>query len=84
MRVIEQTVGQFDVPVVLGNNSRAAGPALPLATRRVEVVQADLGVNAAALGAVALLLRPRRACRSSARPWRGVPHNQQISHSHTY
>ncbi|GAA3475826.1 ROK family transcriptional regulator [Streptomyces yanii] len=31
--------------------------ALPLARRRVEVVQADLGVNAAALGAVALLLR---------------------------
>ncbi|WLQ45060.1 hypothetical protein P8A22_37380 [Streptomyces laculatispora] len=34
MRVIEQTVGQFYVPVVLGNNSRAAGPALPLAARR--------------------------------------------------
>ncbi|MEU0834113.1 ROK family transcriptional regulator [Streptomyces sp. NPDC005969] len=31
--------------------------ALPLAARRVEVVQADLGVNAAALGAVAWLLR---------------------------
>ncbi|MFH8473968.1 ROK family transcriptional regulator [Streptomyces sp. NPDC018000] len=31
--------------------------ALPHAARRVDVVQADLGVNAAALGAVALLLR---------------------------
>jgi predicted NBD/HSP70 family sugar kinase len=37
--------------------------ALPRAAGRVDVVQADLGVNAAALGAVALLLQeePARA-----------------------
>ncbi|MEU0834115.1 ROK family transcriptional regulator [Streptomyces sp. NPDC005969] len=35
--------------------------ALPRAARRVDVVQADLGANAAALGAVALLLREEPA-----------------------
>ncbi|MER6102665.1 ROK family transcriptional regulator [Streptomyces sp. NPDC001832] len=70
-RVLTGTVTQLDPSrIVIGGELAQLGSlvldpirqaierlALPHAARRVDVVQADLGVNAAALGAVALLLR---------------------------
>jgi predicted NBD/HSP70 family sugar kinase len=72
-RVLTSTVTQLDPSrIVIGGELAQLGSlvldpirhaidqlALPHAARRVDVVQADLGVNAAALGAVALLLREK-------------------------
>lgn len=76
-RVVAGTAAQLDPSrIVVGGELAQLGSlvldpirqaigrlALPRAAGRVDVVQADLGVNAAALGAVALLLReePTRA-----------------------
>ncbi|MDA0635783.1 ROK family protein [Nonomuraea sp. MCN248] len=81
-RVLAGTVTQLDPSLVVVGGELAAlgslvldpirdaisGQALPRSPRQIEVTQADLGVNASAMGAIALLLHEEPSIPAHLRP----------------